>query len=136
MLLTTIILPLNIARISLFFMRETVRINFFVYIRWLQCKVKNMVESWYYWQWRCSGWVFDFNIWFASANIRPKPYFSKFILMYKSDFHWPVHQSLHPNCTIKSLIVNPIFHQICVTIRMTGMGYRLFDTSLIKTSFI
>ena len=108
MLLTTIIIPLNIGRISLVFMREAVRINFFVYIRWLQCKVKNMVESWYYWQWRCADWVFDFNIWFASANIRPNPYFSKFILMYKSDFHWPVHQSLHLNFTIKSLMVNSI----------------------------
>ena len=93
---------------SHYFLWGKVRINFFVYISWLQCKVKNMVESWYYWQWRCSGWVFDFNIWFASAKIRPNPYFSKFILMYKSDFHWPVHQSLHPNCTIKSLIVNSI----------------------------
>ena len=31
----------------------------------------------------------DFDIWFASANIKPNPYLAKLILMYRSDFHWP-----------------------------------------------
>ena len=70
-----------------------------------------MVDSWYYYQWRSSDWVFYFNIWFASANIRPNPYLAK-LMIFTDLTNIVVDNGAHYHCIliaiIKSLIVNSI----------------------------